>query len=57
LGSPDVVDRVGEAGRLEQGNPYVLVVFEPNGDLLTEVYLGRLTSDDVGRQSHVRVLG
>ena len=51
------VDGVHRTRRLEQGQPHVLLLQEPDRDLLADLDLGRLAPDDVRRQVDARVLG
>ena len=44
-------------GRLEQGQPDVLVLLEADGDLLADADVGGVAPDDVRRQVHPGVLG
>jgi hypothetical protein len=43
------------ARRLEQGQPYVVMLFEADRHLLADVDLVRLATDDVRREMHARV--
>ena len=43
--------------RLEEGQPHVVFVLEPDHDLLTDVHLGGFAAHDGGGQAHVGVLG
>ena len=53
----DPVDRVELAGQLEEGQPDVLLLLEPDRDLLADLDVGRLAADDVRRQVDAGVLG
>jgi hypothetical protein len=55
LGHP--IDGVGGAGRLEEREPHVLVLLEPDLHLLADVHVVDLTADDVRREVDARVLG
>ncbi len=57
LGRGDAVDRVDGPGRLEQGQPDVLVLLEADGDLLADADLRGVAADEVRRQVHPGVLG
>ncbi len=51
------VDGVHRSRQLEQGQPHVLLLEEPDGDLLADLDLRRLAADDVRREVDARVLG
>ena len=53
----DAVDGVDLARQLEQGKPHVLLLLEPDRDLLADRDVGRLAADDVRRQVDAGVLG
>ena len=53
----DAVDRVDGSGRLEQGQPDVLVLLEEDGDLLADADVRGVAPDEVRRQVHPGVLG